>query len=154
MEAPRVPDTARPGCPNLLLDTSAASRIMRREPDALRRLRSEDPGRVFLCTPVAAEIRFGLSRLEAGSRRRLLLVREFERLRTALRWKDWTEPASLAFGHWKRLLQQRGTPIEDMDLAIASIAITLPARLATGNMRHFSRIEDLDAQDWSGDGSA
>ena len=133
----------------LLLDTSAASRIMRRRPDALRRLRDEDPGKVYLCTPVAAEIRFGLARLDAGSLRRRTLEREFERLRAAVRWADWSEPASLAFGRWKSLLQGRGTPIEDMDLAIASVAVTLPARLATGNVRHFSRIEDLELDDWS-----
>lgn len=133
----------------LLLDTSAASRIMRRRPDALRRLRDEDPGRVYLCTPVAAEIRFGLARLEAGSLKQRVLEREFERLRAALRWVDWTETAALTFGHWKSLLQQRGTPIEDMDLAIASIAVALPARLATGNMRYFRRIESLELDDWS-----
>ena len=53
------------------------------------------------------------------------------------------------FGHWKATLQQRGTPIEDMDLAIASVALSLPAQLATANIRHFERIDDLDIVDWS-----
>lgn len=133
----------------LLLDTSAASEIMRRRPDALRRLRNEDPSRVWLCAPVAAEIHFGLSRLPDGSSRRGLLESEFRNLRTALRWIDWNESASRAFGRWKALLQQRGTPIEDMDMAIASIALSLPARLATCNVRHFTRIDDLEVDDWS-----
>lgn len=132
----------------LLLDTSAASQIMRRRPDALRRLRDEDPGKVYLCTPVAAEIHFGLSRLEGGSLRQRVLEREFARLRAAVRWVDWSEPASRAFGLWKSVLQQRGTPIEDMDLAIASIAVALPARLATGNTQHFARIEGLELDEW------
>lgn len=138
----------------LLLDTSAVSQIMHRRPAALRRLRDEDPGGVYLCAPVAAEIRFGLARLSAGSRRRRLLEHEFERIRADVRWVDWTEPASRAFGHWKAVLQERGTPVEDMDLAIASVAVSLPARLATGNVRHFSRIEDLDLDDWSADDPA
>ena len=133
----------------LLLDTSAASEFMHRRPNALRRLRGEDPSTVYLCTPVAAEICFGLARLKAGSRRHRLLSSEFGRLRAALRWADWSEPASSAFGHWKAMLQQRGTPIEDMDLAIASIALSLPARLATCNMRQFARIDDLELVDWS-----
>lgn len=135
----------------LLLDTSAVSKIMRRRPAALRRLRDEDPGAVVLCAPVAAEIRFGLARLDAGSRKRRLLEHEFERIHAAVRWVDWTEPASRAFGHWKAILQKRGTPVEDMDLAIASVAVSLPAQLATGNVRHFARIEDLDLDDWSAD---
>ena len=138
----------------LLLDTSAVSQVMRRHPAALRRLRDEDPGAVVLCAPVAAEIRFGLARLDPGSRKRRLLEHEFERVRAAVRWVDWTKPASRAFGHWKAILQQRGTPVEDMDLAIASVAASLPARLATGNVRHFSRIEDLDLDDWSSDDPA
>lgn len=133
----------------LLLDTSAVSVIMHRRPSALRRLRLEDPSTVYLCSPVAAEICFGLARLDAESRRRRLLASEYRRLRAALRWTDWCEPASLAFGQWKAALQRRGTPIEDMDLAIAATALTLPARLATCNIGHFSRIDDLEVVDWS-----
>ena len=69
-----------------------------------------------------------------------------------MRWTDWTEAATRAFGHWKATLQHRGTPIEDMDLAIASVALSLPAQLATANIRHFARIDDLDIVDWSGPG--
>ena len=133
----------------LLLDTSAVSAVMHRRPNALRQLRTELPSSVYLCTPVAAEMLFGLSRLEANSRRRRLLAGEFRRLRAALRWADWSEPASLAFGRWKATLQQRGTPIQDMDLAIASVALSLRTRVATCKMRHFARIDDLDVADWS-----
>ena len=133
----------------LLLDTSAVSAFMHRRPSALRWLHSEDPSTVYLCTPVAAEICFGLSRLETDSRRRRLLTSEFRGLRSALRWADWTEPAALEFGKWKATLQKRGASIEDMDLAIASIALSLSARLATCNMRHFARIDDLELVDWS-----
>ena len=72
----------------LLLDTSAAAAFMHRHPSALRRLRGEDPSTGYLCTPVAAEICFGLSRLRAGSRRQRLLTSEFGRPRAALRWAD------------------------------------------------------------------
>ena len=136
----------------LLLDTSAVSAFMHRRPDALLLLREQDPSTVHLCAPVAAEIHFGLSRLPPDSSRRRLLASEFQRLRAVVRWIDWSEAATRAFGHWKATLQHRGTPIEDMDLAIASIALSLPARLATANIRHFARIDDLDIVDWSGPG--
>lgn len=133
----------------ILLDTSAASAFMHRRPHALRLLRKQDPSTVYLCAPVAAEVHFGLSRLPPESRRRRLLSDEFQRLHTAVRWIDWSEAATRAFGHWKAALQRRGTPLEDMDLAIASIALVLPAQLATKNIRHFGRIDDLDIVDWS-----
>jgi tRNA(fMet)-specific endonuclease VapC len=133
----------------LLLDTSAVSAFMHRRVAALERLGQEDPAEVFLCTPVAAEIEYALARLDVGSRRRELLDREFRRLRSAVRWTDWSEGAAAQFGFWKARLRERGDPIEDMDLVIASIALTLPARLATSNARHFSRIETLEVVDWS-----
>jgi predicted nucleic acid-binding protein len=133
----------------LLLDTSAASAFMHRRPHALLRLSEQDPSTVYLCAPVAAEIHFGLSRLPPESRRRRLLANEFQRLLAAVRWIDWNEAATRAFGQWKATLQRRGTPIEDMDLAIASIALGLSARLATANIRHFERIDDLAVVDWS-----
>ena len=71
------------------------------------------------------------------------------RLRAAVRWVDWQEAAPIEFGRWNARLQERGTPIEDMDLAIASVALGLPARLATLNIRHFARIDVLELVDWS-----
>lgn len=133
----------------LLLDTSAASVFMHRRAGASPRMQEEEPSNVYLCTPVAAEIHFGLSRPEVGSRRRRLLEEEFRRLRAAVRWVDWQEAASKEFGRWKARLQERGTPIEAMDLAIASVALGLPARLATLNIRHFARIDALELVDWS-----
>jgi predicted nucleic acid-binding protein len=133
----------------LLLDTSAVSSLMHRSRTALERLRDEDPSSVYLCTPVAAEIEFGLSLLETASRRRALLDREYRRLRLAVRFTDWTESAAAEFGFWKARLRERGKPIDDMDLIIASIALSLRARLATTNTRHFARIEGLSIVDWS-----
>lgn len=36
-----------------------------------------------------------------------------------------------------------------MDLAIASIALSIGARVATHYVRHFERIEGLEVEDWS-----
>lgn len=133
----------------LLLDTSAVSAFMHRRRTTLDRLRDEDPSRVYLCTPVAAEIEYGLSLLAPGSRRRTLLDLEYRRLRSAVRFVEWSEAAAAEFGASKARLRGQGRPIEDMDLIIASIALTLPARLATMNARHFARIVDLRVVDWS-----
>lgn len=110
---------------------------------------SEDASQVVLCSPVAAQIHFGLSRLASGSLRRTLLEAEFARLRKILRWANWDALAARRFGHWKARLQRRGMIIEDFDLAIASVALDLEARLATRNFGHFARIEELTVEDWS-----
>jgi tRNA(fMet)-specific endonuclease VapC len=97
---------------------------------------------------VAAEIHYGLSRLAKGSKRRGLLSEEFERLRQAVAWVDWTEPAALEFGRQKAMLEAQGSPIDDMDVAIGSVALTLGARVATYNVRHLQRLEGLAIDDW------
>jgi tRNA(fMet)-specific endonuclease VapC len=133
----------------LLLDTNVVSALMHRQPTALSRLRREEPSNVFLCSPVAAEIRFGLARLATGSRRQRLLTAEYEHLRGAVLWADWTEAAAVEFGRIKAELQRNGSMIDDMDLIIGSIALTIGARVATQNTRHLARIDGLGIDDWT-----
>lgn len=132
----------------LVLHTSAVSALIHRDASAWLRLRQEGLSGVYLCSPVAAEIRLGLFRLE-GSRRHRLLSTEYERLRKHVRWVDWRESATRAFCDLKASLWRRGEPIDDFDLLTASVALTLPARLATRDARPFFRIEDLEISDWS-----
>ena len=132
----------------LLLDTSALSAVMHRVPSALERLGQVDPWSVILCSPVAAEIHYGLANLVPDSKRRRLLAEEYRRIREIVRWADWSEQAAHTFGELKAGLRKRGTPIDDMDIAIASIALTLGATVATRNVRHFERIEDLRYESW------
>lgn len=134
----------------LLLDTNVVSALMHRLPGALSRLRLSEPIDVVLCSPVAAEIHYGLSRLAAGSRRRRILTEEYVRLREVVAWVDWTEAAASEFGRQKALLEVRGVPIEDMDVAIGSVALTLGARVATYNARHLERLDGLLVDDWAG----
>lgn len=46
-------------------------------------------------------------------------------------------------------LRSQGTPVDDIDLLIAGIAIAENLVLITHNLRHFGRIERLECQDWS-----
>jgi len=132
----------------LVLDTTAVSHIMHRKPEVLDRLRDLKPRDVVLSAPVLAEIRFGLERLDSGSRRRELLEAEFERLRNVVGWADWDQESATRFGSLKADLQARGTPVDDMDLVIASIALSLGAGVATLNARHFERVPGLSLEVW------
>ncbi len=134
---------------SIVLDTSAVSLLMQRSTAALRRLSQHPPGEVILTSPVAAEVHFGLCRLPEASRRRLLLEAEYGRLRSLVRWHDWNEAAAEEFGRQKARLERSGQPLEDMDVAIGSIAIRLGATLATCNARHMARLDGLAIEDWS-----
>ena len=46
-------------------------------------------------------------------------------------------------------LRQDRTPVDDIDLLIAGVAVANNLILVTHNQRHFNRIEALKLQDWS-----
>ncbi len=133
----------------LVLDTSAFSRLMQAEPVALGHAGRHRPGDLFVTPPVAAEIQFGIARLSTGSRRVQLLRSQYRRWRALAEWLPWTEAASDIFGEQKARLEARGGLIEDLDIAVAAIAMAHGFAVATCNARHFGRIEDLRVDDWS-----
>ena len=133
----------------VVLDTNVVSAIMHRSPVALDRLASHRPNEIVLCSPVAAEIHYGLSRLPPRSRKRRILAGEYLRLREVVHWTDWTELAAQHFGEQKARLEQAGERLDDMDVVIGSIALSLDATIATRNVRHFERIEALPVEDWT-----
>ena len=133
----------------LVLDTSALSRLMQAAPVALGHAGEHRPGDLFVAPPVAAEIQFGIARLRPGSRRAQLLRSQYRRWRALAAWIPWTEAASDIFGEQKARLETRGILIEDMDIAVAAIAMTHGFGVATCNARHFGRIEGLRVDDWS-----
>lgn len=56
--------------------------------------------------------------------------------------------ADLAAEHYARLRRQ-GTPLDDIDLLIAGIALEHGLVLVTRNRHHFDRIDGLTIEDWS-----
>lgn len=52
------------------------------------------------------------------------------------------------FGILKAQLERAGTPVSDLDLQIASIAVENGAPLVTHNRQHFERIPGLMLEDW------
>ena len=51
-------------------------------------------------------------------------------------------------GEIRSALEKRGMPLSDTDLMIASTALANDLVLITGNERHFTRINDLQVENW------
>ena len=62
---------------------------------------------------------------------------------------DVTSAVMETYGEYKALLSKNGILIDDMDLLIASTAITHNLTLVTNNVRHFGRIKELEIDNWS-----
>lgn len=131
-----------------VLDTSACAAAMRHDPEIEAFLQSRSPGDIALVPPVVAEIEYGIRRLPAGTRKRELLRQELTRLLETIRVLEWTRSSSAQFGEIKAQLERDGTPIDDMDIAIAAVAASHGAAVVTANLVHFSRIAGLSARRW------
>ena len=46
-------------------------------------------------------------------------------------------------------LRKKGTPVDDIDLLIAGIALEHDLTLVTNNTSHFGRIEGLEVENWA-----
>lgn len=53
------------------------------------------------------------------------------------------------FGELKAALQRSEMVLDDMDLLIASTALTHNLILVTNNEKHFQRIQGLDLENWA-----
>jgi len=61
---------------------------------------------------------------------------------------DFDKKASKVFGTLKADMQKKGIVVADMDLMIASIAISNGETLISNNLAHFSKVPLLDVESW------
>jgi len=59
------------------------------------------------------------------------------------------KPIIETFSGIKLSLRKEGTPIDDMDLLIASTALTMNLTVVTNNEKHFKKIKGLKIENWS-----
>ncbi len=129
----------------ILFDTDAISELMRKRPSPrlVRRL-----GDVPVREQATSAITIGELCYGAFRANRPDLFETALRLLAGVRVLDFDAQAARAYGPLRSLLEKNGTRLDEPDLRIASIAIAHKAHLVTGNLRHFSRIPNLVAEDW------
>src|SRR5579872_7024348 len=128
----------------ILLDTNIVSEGIRQKPSVKVRawLDAQPTSSIYLCTPVLAELRYGVERLIESERK--------SRLRT---WVDHLETdiylgrilpldviAAHEFGRISATRERIGRRIEAIDGLIAAIAITNGMVLATRDINDFAGI--------------
>jgi len=124
----------------ILLDTTIVVDLLRRRPEAVRRLRSVQAAgdRPHICAVTAEEVTTQLFPRERDDATRL-----FEGLQVA--------PLGIAEGHlagwWRRSYRSRGRTLSQADCLIAAAAVGLGARLATGNPKDFP-MKELEVEHW------
>jgi tRNA(fMet)-specific endonuclease VapC len=127
-------------------DTDILSATIRPAPPLhlIRRLATVPPQEQFTTSITVGELIYGARRVgrEDLSRRVEQVIR---RAQTVLAF-DTT--AARTFGFLKATLEQRGTPLAEPDLRVASIALSRGLILVTRNVRHFQRVAELTVENW------
>jgi toxin FitB len=126
----------------ILVDTNIISEAMKLRPDSAVRAWMDDQGSdlLYLCTPVLAELRYGIERLPRG-RRKNLLSAGLDQLEDELFRGRILSFDVVAAGHYGRLMvkrEQQGRRLEQMDGLIAAIAVANGAAVATRDESDFA----------------
>ena len=127
----------------IVLDTDVCVGVMRHNPAIERRFRS-CLGEVRVSAMTAAELLFGAEKSAHPDEMRMQ-VEEFLGMVPML---DTDENTVRTFGYVKAYLVKAGLAIPDANLLVAATALSRSCPLATGNVRHFSRIWGLQVQNW------
>jgi tRNA(fMet)-specific endonuclease VapC len=127
-----------------LLDTNILSDLVR-NPQGRVAARIRDVGETQICTSiiVAAELRYGAAK--KGSAR---LTAQLDTVMSALEILAFDAPADVVYGRLRTNLERVGQPIGGNDLLLAAHAIAFGHTLVTDNEREFSRIDDLEWENW------
>ncbi len=128
-----------------LLDTNTCIQYLtRRSLPIVNKLTSLPRHDVALCDIVKAELYYGAyrgSRLESNLALYGVFFNEFVSL-------PFDGYAAEIYGLLRAKLEALGNPIGPYDLLIAAIALANHLILVTHNTREFSRVEELQVEDW------
>ncbi|MDP6111431.1 MAG: type II toxin-antitoxin system VapC family toxin [Planctomycetota bacterium] len=130
-----------------LLDSGIASDYVNRRLGVRERvnhsIRNGDV--VGICTPVLGELVAGVQMSDDPERRRRELLREVRHLRL---W-PYEKGAALEFGRIRAELRKKGRPIQQIDIQIAAIALTLGNCIVVTKDSDFQAVPRLKVEDWS-----
>ena len=128
----------------IILDTNIVSEGWKPQPSVAVTawLNAQAPQELYLCTPVLAELRYGVARLPPGKRRERLDAwvsrLEVEIYRDRILTLD--ADAAAEFGRLAAAREQLGRRMEPMDALIAGIAASRGASIATRDTMDFDGI--------------
>jgi len=125
----------------VILDTNAISAWAEQNPSALSLIEAQP----FLCLPVIVlgEFRFGLR----GSRRRSVIEPQLDFLEQTVRVLDITRETAAVYAAVRFELRQRGRPIPENDVWIASLARQHGLSVMSQDV-HFDAVPGIQRLSW------
>lgn len=127
-----------------MLDTNLCVRVLRDRPQGLRERFNAEAEALCISTIVLTELLHGAEK----SARPVENRREVERLAERLEVAVFDDNAAAHAANIRATLERQGLPIDGYDVLIAGHARSRGLVVVTGNLREFTRVEGLRAEDW------
>jgi len=127
-----------------LLDTTLCIRVLRDRPVGLRTRFNAEVDTLCISTITLAELLHGAEKSAKPVENR----HEVERFAAILEVLSFDDAAAAHSAEIRASLERRGLPIDGYDLLIAGHARSRALVIVTGNLREFTRVEGLRAEDW------
>jgi predicted nucleic acid-binding protein len=133
----------------IVLDTDVLSFLMRATPPLrlVRRFASIPIDQQATTAINLGELVYGAMRMERSAR----LLEEIQTVKSDLVVLPFDGPAAEVYGRLRADLANKRQILAEPDLRIAAICLCHDAELATGNLKHFERIQELKVSDWLAD---
>jgi tRNA(fMet)-specific endonuclease VapC len=127
-----------------LLDTNIVSELVR-NPQGKVAEQILNVGEKKVCTSiiVAAELRYGAEKKQSPR-----LSAQLQEVLGALEILPFEKPADASYGSLRAQLERAGKPIGANDLLIAAQALALGYTVVTDNEKEFSRVRQLNLENW------
>jgi len=128
------------------LETDFLIAILRKDEGAIRKLEEfVERGETLTTTPINASELFRGAYLSKNIEENLKAVRG---ILSRLDLLNFNLVASEIYGRVCTELKKRGCDIGEFDILIASIALAHNERIITRNVKHFSKIGELEVESW------
>ncbi len=129
---------------NYLLDTDTCIYWLNGRQSLRDKLLAAGWDEVCICVITAAKLYYGAYNSNRVSEN----LANAERFIQNLPVLPLTDPALRKYGELKAELRKIGQTIAEFDLLIASVAVAENYTLVTNNTRHYSRISNLQLENW------
>ena len=130
-----------------LFDTDIISNVVKKKPSRylIERLRVIPTQIQYISTITVGELVYGAFKSDHKEKH---LKQLNNKLLPLVQLIPFDNREAFIYGEIRSKLEKRGIPLSDTDLMIASTALANGFVLITGNERHFTRINDLQVENW------
>lgn len=128
-----------------ILDTDICSYIIRGDHFMLLdNLKNHADENIAVTSITVAELLFGAKKISSQK-----ILKKIDAIFKRVTIIDFDENSAVFYSDIRNKLEKAGTPIGNMDILIASCALSKKATLVTNNEKHFSYIEGLNIENWT-----